>query len=1312
MTNTKNVSLESTNTRLTGNIKLVIDTNENLFLESINSNSALSSIMFKGFNYNEEVSYGSNIKNFIAGNYMSSDLLYAVKTDNSDYIDATFTEQLSSIYKYGCYSESSQMIDENLRFFAPIYINDKENLPKHFVIYQHSFDKNQSSEFNTTKDIIDLLASAKIIKIFDLSKLQKIFKSTEKSNLYVNFDDDKNDDSIVAFGLDNSTGLNGQRLYTGFSDILNNETTMSEFNNTITNIFQNTNLLFSNIINLEFAFTDYNSDGFSNYTGVYITEEELASINELKNHKYPTKFLKGLSLVPFEKDDLIKSHKNYLGASANTIIGIEEYDEISLKFNLNPQVNETLEIYTNSRIEYQLRFSAALINKDLQITLYNICNEINLKYTGEESTIEARFNSNNEIILTSKSQFSDQLFVFTTSSVISIEKSIYSNPLKFNEITNSSSLLNLSLQTGLSISSIFNNQFKGSNNKTFVTKTLYSNARIISYQSENYTIMSIYKFNDLYYYEVDRKILVENDRYRKIEYYDIIMDVPVVGHVLSHAKLDISIEDTENYDILDFDTDEYRMYLLTKVNEPTYVGSAAEYFGHSTLTEDELIEYRTLVSAKINAYFNQISYSKNYLIKSINTKDLSSSNEMLINPYERLSENKIVELRKTNRLHQYIQKWRLDNAVDSYYNPYLLNISLAMRSDNFCSSLINQYRDLSEHTLHWFIIGSGRPPYFTTSNSSQNDRLGYTSELITEKAVKSTEIDFYEENLVDNVNNTYASSWSTLKYDDLQETCFTIFKGVKYKLDDKNLDGYRFSVILKSDIIRETSNGFDVDYIKNDKYKTFTIILYFYIPEPILTTLEGGIPYFVDRSLLYFSNEIYTTRQSQINFGESTISLDLFNTTILKTYNGFESTKNWLIYNETISKHMMYVHKGSSSRFNTSFTEILELNGEFTCEFTDSDSMDSPYFGMKMVFGGIVEIANDGFWCTEVTIFTVTTSDIDGVPDKFIDDDIVDNKYEIDIMQMLLADQTLINKVNLLYYTKFIAYELFTYNKIVTSSANNIRYQSITLANFSSALDLKLIANPYNVSAIISDGFYTPISIEAVDNETSSELRKLEIPYFYPMYRYEGSYVPLLQTIYDFDKSGKTINSNTVVDYMKFQTILDNDYVVNKLVSRYDKSILSKNTENHKYLVSTQDNIETYLDLPWSIFPNEKRNFSSICFNSEENLIDYAVNTNEILFVDVCKFKHFKWLNLLQSTITTNEKVLATFYKHSTGSAVTISDMYNKSVSWFIKNLFFKIYKIKNVVDSSNNSYEFLLEDEKIVILGPENASYIITYNR
>jgi hypothetical protein len=782
----------------------------------------------------------------------------------------------------------------------------------------------------------------------------------------------------------------------------------------------------------------------------------------------------------------------------------------------------------------------------------------------------------------------------------------------------------------------------------------------------------------------------------------------MIGHLVDHSKLDTSTEKTEYFDILDFDIDDYKQYLLNRVYRTDFVGSANEYFGHQP-SNVEINQYKEIIINKINTYFNQIAYSKNYLINNINVVDKSSDDVQLLNPFERLKENDIVELRSVNRLHQFIQKWKLKNSTDSFLNAYLLNVALSMRSDNFSSSILNYARDLREHTMHWFIIGSGQPPYFNETTKTAS-KLSYTKSLITEEAILDKDVDFYNTELAIFDDKTYMHAWSNIEYDKNQETCFVFFRGVKYKIDDKTLNGYRFSVIMKSDDKRSnTTNDFDIDYLRNDVFKTFTIILYFYIPEPILTTLEGDIDYFVDRSLLYFSSEIYASKKSQIDFGESSISLDLFNTVSVKSFSGNNVGTNWLY--ETGGKQYIYIKRGNISRFTTSFKDILSIDGEdFKCLFTSTEDMSSPYYGMEMIFSNIVEIQDDAFWCETIILKTVTTHDIDGIDDDFIDDNVVDNMLTIYYSDVIKSNPLIIQQVNLFYISKYIAYELFMYNKIVSSSANNNRYLSITLANFASTLDLQLAKNPYNISVIKSDGLFVPITLQAKQNTFFAELTKLDQPYFYPMYRYEGKYIPSLISIYEVVDE-KTVNYNTTIDYKSFKTVLKNQYIQSKLVQPYEKEIVQfKDDKLFSYLATTQNATETYLNLPWAFFPIEVRNFLSICFNSEETISIFHKGSI-IEFADICKEKFSKWLNL-SSIINENENDLKSFYKYSIGNEISRQDILTKSYEYFIKNVFLKIYRIKSIVDEDQNTYNNLIQSNSIQILGDVDKNYVITFSR
>ena len=71
-------SLVRTNPKLTGNVKLVVDGKENLYLESFSANTTLSSSTFKAFKVDKTSSYEKDVYRFFQKGKTPKNLAYQV----------------------------------------------------------------------------------------------------------------------------------------------------------------------------------------------------------------------------------------------------------------------------------------------------------------------------------------------------------------------------------------------------------------------------------------------------------------------------------------------------------------------------------------------------------------------------------------------------------------------------------------------------------------------------------------------------------------------------------------------------------------------------------------------------------------------------------------------------------------------------------------------------------------------------------------------------------------------------------------------------------------------------------------------------------------------------------------------------------------------------------------------------------------------------------------------------------------------------------------------------------------------------------
>lgn len=275
----RSFALLRTNPKLTTNVKLMVDSNGEIFLSSFRASKELSKIKYQKYPLSEWESYSDDIAAFYSG--LSSTEKYSVlkvTSDTSVFSDYKF--QYEDQYQYGAIHNITKVYDEQYKIFAPIWLEKK--IPTNFVVYRIE-DANYSSQYaenvqGQNDRIKELLKNATIVKTFDLSKSSKIGKYL---NNHVN--NKLFPESAITFNFSEGS----QSTFNGIDLINGGFTTKAEqldkyytqvdypeiFNNeTITHGFERNEIAIANIINLEFLFDDEMADDYNiyRYFGIYV----------------------------------------------------------------------------------------------------------------------------------------------------------------------------------------------------------------------------------------------------------------------------------------------------------------------------------------------------------------------------------------------------------------------------------------------------------------------------------------------------------------------------------------------------------------------------------------------------------------------------------------------------------------------------------------------------------------------------------------------------------------------------------------------------------------------------------------------------------------------------------------------------------------------------------------------------------------------------------------------------------------------------------------------------------------------------------
>lgn len=300
-----------TNPKLTGNIKLVVDLDYNLYLDTFKVSDILNKKEYRHQLIPSAGNYPKDVYNIFhslpqGSLYKLPEGIYDPHSTHSD-----FDDQFETIYEYGAETNSDLLYPENMKILAPLWIG--QSLPDYFVIFRVDSPFNEStynsSSLDSKETFSSILKNGKIIQYYDLRKttsigqylngyrdrlkdtndcayLQFVEQETSKENL--------NNIDYITQGTNSWNGISVKKgiltkmVETSWfsNQILNQlERTQEDFNMFLVNGFERNNILIPNILNLEFMFNDPESETYSmhRYFGLYLKE------NDILNYKYLVK---------------------------------------------------------------------------------------------------------------------------------------------------------------------------------------------------------------------------------------------------------------------------------------------------------------------------------------------------------------------------------------------------------------------------------------------------------------------------------------------------------------------------------------------------------------------------------------------------------------------------------------------------------------------------------------------------------------------------------------------------------------------------------------------------------------------------------------------------------------------------------------------------------------------------------------------------------------------------------------------------------------------------------------------------------------
>lgn len=1314
-------SLQRTNVRLTGNIKLVVTENKK-YLETIDSTLELSRSVYKGIEYNDDISYTANLTS-LTSKLSEKNELYAVPDETSVELANHLSDQYHHIYDYGCYSSISQIVKTSFRCFAPIHITrddvDLKQLPEAFHIYRLPAVNSDASP-NADDALQGTIASdATLVKSFDLSFMTDMMSDMKNSKLRVRFDE-----GITTGGLDANVGVYTSKQESGIESILANERTLVEFENYVTNSFQRNEMIFSNIMNLEFAFDDADTaSDFSRYIGVYVNHNnvDVTTIDSMSELPVFRLVDTEAGLMTYTGDPLSTYYSTAM-SSTGLAFGALRAPQIEIAVNFTPKIGERIQIMYNGVNEIDIEMNSNVLGHTISETIDKLIIAINdAAKSAVHITITASKYNGHILIRSNNSNIRyEQISVSLPATLYSIGVKYSANP--------------------------YQNTFYGSGVNTvilddFFNPTTFSKMQYIS-EGVEYTsdIIQVAEYGGNFLYKLSDAVQHANT-VDTVWFIQEHIDQPIICSVIDHKTIDFDYRKNYYEDVLDFDPAKYHQYLLNTINSDDYRGRADDVYDSNhpgePATPAEVTEYKLTIQDMLSNYFDNIILDRKYLINDINSVTYEATT--VDNEYERLSEETQPTSNHVNKLYKFINKWIAPNCYDVYQNPYRLNAALPFRYDNFSPSTVSTDRDIRSHTHGWPVIGEGASPYYEVNEANVKHCLSYSKEQITLDMLKDTAVDAYQNLEYVTELKTHAS-YQTIIYDEDYRACRVMYRGLLLEFADTSLRDYRFAFVLRTDTATE-DDVLALRFVRNDAFKTLTLFGQFYIPDPVLTSLEiPGGDYYLDRSLLYFSNEIYATGEDSVDFGESQISLTLYEDTEPKKYLNEIRTNNWYFFDDAGASYV-YVKRGDRSRFKSLLSDIIELNEDFTIVFSDTVDTSDPLFGMEITFKNIIEVQAEYFWCSEIEIKYVITSD-PGTPsipeDNTVIEVVTHNVFEAYIEDGPYDGDTIFDKINIFYITSAIAYENCIYRKIVRAKTNIVRYKDISTAAISERL---------NSSDVITDRVYVnqdivnetaeyqtcrvmqPVSTSiaiGLTTDSTDQITDLQNKYIYPIQRYNGTYTPLFTDICIWgDTDGlKNVLYNTMLDDNRYRLNIgklssDTNLYADYYTESYNRDLLR--SDFYSSISASVNDELSHTDHAWLANPAEFRGYMSIVLNTL-SVISASISvestngtliTRRVLIADVFRASVAQFCNFNRFKLTAAETLsILKLYTDATADTMSNYDFEQIITDQFIERTLLTIYRITSVVNSAGSRIQYDYDDKYIYLQNVQNETLTVTITR
>jgi hypothetical protein len=1008
-------ALLRTNPKFTSNIKLVVDSSEDIFLSSFKANNTLSKVKFQKFKIKKNGQYSNDVAQFFKG--LTVNEIFEVLRKNSDITPySEYSYQYENQYNYGASFNSTKLYDEQYKMFAPIWLDRK--IPRKFVIYR-VLDVDYKTKYDETTEgqnnrILNLLKDATIIKTFDLTRNSSagqylhnhVFnKAIPTSSLNFNFGEEG---EILYNGIDTSKGGFASKLGLINSEYLKEQTPEIYANELITSGFEDNGLISANLINMEFMFDDNHAENYEiyRYFGLYVDDIEegtfkidtisLSNIISVKPNSVETTYnLENTALSP---DDFIPNTGDLSMPTLNYIkYGYKDYMHVR---NLNSSKDLRIPISRNSDdikiIEYTKSSNKvkavdkSISNKGfISFKITGTPNHNDRLFIGDKTELKIENYSlydftliadeNLDAGISVDNRFSTKggakLVAMAIGRVINKKSKIFKvsvdkDTVTIEEYANGDNRERLAFGIYNQNLNQFINVIQGKSGDLGLSNTLVNNPPIDTDFNDwdMYTSVGGSKKGAAFFVDKSELGDIKVNQYFKFSNLNKYVRVTEIVNDYSDSNLYRVILENSISIPSDGDIQLYDKFRPSFGKFSAYDLKDFDFDFHST-------RYSDLGELIYENDFKKFNNPLTPILKQEEIDNVEQDSSNIRSEYDRLSENKLKETALLSRIVPTFMKFKLKDSTNARNKPYILNASEAFGTDNLSPNIkIESGRSIDNLNMEHFHINK-IPEEFLINNTltGLNSYLDFKTDSVglSLEKLKSTDVDYFSLYFKWNGYKDLSDVWIDDKFKNLftkfrdgsgELNSSTVFRGLRYLYKNrKETEKTAPTEFIETSEVNDFKFGVVLTY-KSDDDTDSNKVNYSVVKNDTFKF----ICVFIELNIV--SNDVsYITRDILYNKSDITKGVDV---------NGIPIPVDSTIpFNLDLTRTDWNTPAESYSVFSSIFDE-LNGNAQFTQHITTDNENN---------YSWIYFTANSGDYCMKV-LSVISDSEIlvDGIPIPFI----------------------------------------------------------------------------------------------------------------------------------------------------------------------------------------------------------------------------------------------------------------------------------------------------------------------------------------